>query len=61
VRFVTMDDPRTERQRILNNHSGWFTSVRCLRDDTTGEWPCRDVELSTERARQEPQETTFPP
>ena len=61
VRFVTIDDPRTERQRILNNYSGWFRSVRCLRDDTTGEWPCRRVELNTEPARRDPQETSFPP
>ena len=61
VRFVTIDDPRTERQRILNNFSGWFRSVRCVRDDDTGKWPCRDVALKTEKARPEPQQTTFPP
>jgi pro-apoptotic serine protease NMA111 len=60
VRFVTIDDPGTERQRILNNFSGWFPSVRCHRDDTTGEWPCRDVALNTEVAKPEPQETSFP-
>jgi S1-C subfamily serine protease len=61
VRFITLDDPRSERQRILNNHSEWFRSVRCRRDDGSGDWPCRDVALSTETARPEPQETTFPP
>jgi len=61
VRFVTIDDPRTERQRILNNFSGWFRSVRCKRDDSDGNWPCRNVELSTVRAELEPQQTTFPP
>jgi S1-C subfamily serine protease len=61
VRFVTLDDPRTERQRILNNYSDWFRSVRCVRDDSSGEWPCRDVALNEEKARPEPRETTFPP
>ena len=61
VRFVTIDDPGTERQRILNNFSDWYPSVRCRRDDDTGEWPCRDLALSTEVARPDPQETTFPP
>jgi S1-C subfamily serine protease len=61
VRFVTIDDPRTERQRILNNHSDWFRSVRCRRDDSIGDWPCRDVVLNSETARPDPQETTFPP
>jgi len=61
VRFLTLEDPRTERQRILNNFSGWYRGVRCARDDATGEWPCRDLALSTEKARLEPQETTFPP
>jgi S1-C subfamily serine protease len=61
VRFLTLEDPRTERQRILNNFSGWYRAVRCARDDTTGEWPCRDLALSTAKATIEPQETTFPP
>jgi S1-C subfamily serine protease len=61
VRFVTIDDPHTERQRILNNHSHWFRSVRCRRDDASGDWPCRHIALNQEVARPEPQETTFPP
>jgi S1-C subfamily serine protease len=61
VRFVTIDDPRTERQRILNNYSAWFRSSRCYRDDSTGEWPCREVALDSTEARPDPQETSFPP
>lgn len=61
VRFVTLDDPRTERQRILNNYSGWFRSVRCRRDDSSGEWPCSSLALNTDKTRPEPRETTFPP
>ncbi|MGD8339960.1 MAG: PDZ domain-containing protein [Gammaproteobacteria bacterium] len=61
VRFVTIDDPGTERQRILNNYSDWYRSVRCHRDDSNGDWPCRDVALNTRVARPDPQETSFPP
>jgi S1-C subfamily serine protease len=61
VRFVTLDEPGTERQRILNNFSDWYPSVRCRRDDSSGEWPCRDVVLNTGVARPDPQETSFPP
>jgi S1-C subfamily serine protease len=61
VRFLTLEDPRTERQRILNNFSGWYRAVRCARNDATGEWPCRELALSMEKAQPEPQETTFPP
>lgn len=61
VRFVTIDDPGTERQRILNNYSDWYRSVRCRRDDSNGDWPCRDVPLNSEVARPDAQETSFPP
>jgi S1-C subfamily serine protease len=61
VRFLTLEDPRTERQRIVNNFSGWYRAVRCARDDATGEWPCRELALNTDKAELEPQETTFPP
>jgi S1-C subfamily serine protease len=60
VRFVTIDDPGTERQRILNNYSDWYRSVRCRRDDSNGDWPCREVALNSEVARPAPQETSFP-
>jgi S1-C subfamily serine protease len=61
VRFVTLDDPRTERQRIINNFSDWYPSARCYRDDELGEWPCRALALNHEKAVPEPQQTTFPP
>ncbi|MDX1562904.1 MAG: trypsin-like peptidase domain-containing protein, partial [Gammaproteobacteria bacterium] len=61
VRYVTIDDPNNERQRIFNNYSAWFRSVRCARDDATGEWPCRELTLNRTVADRAPQETTFPP
>jgi S1-C subfamily serine protease len=60
VRFVTFDEPQSERQRIITNARAWFPSARCRRDDVTGEWPCKELAESPRVAALEPQETTFP-
>lgn len=59
VRFVTFDDPGSEKQRIITNDRDWFRSVRCRRDDTTGEWPCEALAESPHAPPTVPQETTF--
>ena len=60
VRFVTFDDPSSEKQRLITNDRDWFPAMRCRRDDTTGEWPCRDLPPPPAVADLEPQQTTFP-
>ena len=40
VRFVTFDEPQTERQRLVTNDRSWFPAQRCHRDDQRGIWPC---------------------
>ncbi|HVY67233.1 MAG TPA: trypsin-like peptidase domain-containing protein [Gammaproteobacteria bacterium] len=40
VRFVTFDEPQSERQRIVRNDRSWFPARRCHRDDSQGIWPC---------------------
>ena len=60
VRFVTIDDPQSEKQRIITNHRSWFRSVRCRRNDETGAWPCVQLAEATGVAELEPQRTTFP-
>ncbi len=40
VRFVTFDEPQTERQRLVTNDRSWFPAQRCHRDDQRGVWPC---------------------
>ena len=60
VRFLTFDDPRTERQRIITNNRSWFPALRCRRDDGTGLWPCRELPAAPARAEPHVQETTFP-
>jgi S1-C subfamily serine protease len=61
VRFVTFDDPQSERQRIINNDRSWFPAVRCHRDDALGVWPCQDLAEGPPREPLVPREgTTFP-
>ena len=59
VRFVTLEDPQSERQRVIINDRDWFRSVRCSRDDSTGLWPCNDLELTAAEASSAPRQTTF--
>ena len=62
VRFVTFDDPQSERQRIFTNDRSWFPATRCRRDDTAGLWPCQDLAASPPAQPFKPHAgTTFPP
>src|SRR5690606_8888984 len=60
VRFLTFDDPQSEKQRIIVNQRSWFPAMRCHRDDATGIWPCRDLAPPPPRPTLAVQETTFP-
>jgi pro-apoptotic serine protease NMA111 len=61
VRFVSFDEPQSERQRIINNDRSWFPAQRCRRDDALGEWPCKDLAAGPPKEPQPPSEgTTFP-
>ena len=61
VRFVTFDEPETERQRLVTNDRSWFPAQRCRRDDSLGVWPCQDLAASPPSEPIEASEgTTFP-
>ena len=61
VRFVTFDEPQTERQRLITNDRSWFPAQRCARDDQQGLWPCRALDPAPPRQPAVPSEgTTFP-
>jgi S1-C subfamily serine protease len=61
VRFVTFDEPTTERQRLITNDRSWFPAQRCHRDDKQGVWPCQALAPSPPREPLSPSEgTTFP-
>jgi S1-C subfamily serine protease len=61
VRFVTFDEPQTERQRLVTNDRSWFPAQRCRRDDKEGVWPCQALAPSPPPQPAKPSEgTTFP-
>src|SRR5688572_30286582 len=61
VRFVTFDEPTTERQRLITNDRRWYPAQRCHRDDKLGVWPCQALAPSPPREPATPSEgTTFP-
>ena len=61
VRFVTFDDPQSEKQNLIVNDRSWFPAERCHRDDQVGVWPCKELAASPPREAQPPQGgTTFP-
>ncbi len=43
VRFVQIDSPRVERQRIVSNIENWFPSRFCMRDSLSELWPCENI------------------
>jgi pro-apoptotic serine protease NMA111 len=61
VRFVTFDEPTTERQRLITNDRSWFPAQRCRRDDALGVWPCQELAAGPPSEPVEASEgTTFP-
>lgn len=40
VRFITLDEPVSNKVRVVRMDRRWFPAVRCRRDDRLGEWPC---------------------
>ncbi len=41
VRYVNMENPQNSVVRLLDMDRVWFPARRCVRDDSTGSWPCR--------------------
>jgi len=41
LRYVDMENPQNSVVRLLEMDRVWFPARRCVRDDTTGLWPCR--------------------
>ncbi len=61
VRFITFDEPTTERQRLITSDRSWYPAQRCHRDDQRGIWPCEALAPSPPREPSTPSEgTTFP-
>jgi len=43
LRYVTIDDPKNSTVRPFEMDRVWFPVRRCMRNDETGVWPCRDL------------------
>lgn len=43
IRYVTMEDPQNSVVRLLEMDRVWFPAKRCVRNDATGLWPCRNL------------------
>jgi pro-apoptotic serine protease NMA111 len=59
VRYFSFDSPTVEELHVMRMDRSWFPSQHCVRDDTVGLWPCRDLAPGPEGAEVEPQSTTF--
>ena len=43
MRYVTIENPQTSIVRPFEMDRVWFPVRRCVRDDESGVWPCRDL------------------
>ena len=43
VRFVNMENPQNSVVRLLEMDRIWFPAKRCVREDSIGSWPCREL------------------
>jgi len=44
VRFFSFDEPSASKLRLVRMDRRWFPAQRCLRDDSSGSWPCRELD-----------------
>jgi len=56
LRFYTFEDPVTSNLAVMTMDRRWFPVERCVRDDSTGLWPC--TSLANGGAAEPPSPTT---
>lgn len=61
VRFFDLRAPRREQVAVLTVDRRWFPMQRCVRDDTTGRWPCTASPAPPPTPAPVPRTTSFPP
>jgi S1-C subfamily serine protease len=54
VRLFPLEDPQSSVLRIVRMDRRWFPTARCVRDDSSGLWPCRELAAGPEPVGQEP-------
>ncbi|MDX1480494.1 MAG: trypsin-like peptidase domain-containing protein [Woeseiaceae bacterium] len=60
LRFFTIEDPRNSIVRSVRMDRTWFPARRCVRDDDSGSWPCRELADGPAAAPPEVGSTRFP-
>jgi S1-C subfamily serine protease len=58
-RYNTIEDPRNSIVRSVEMDRTWFPARHCWRDDSTGVWPCEDLESGPEPSAPESGSTQF--
>ena len=58
-RYTTMEDPRNSIIRSVEMDRTWFPARHCQRDDSTGVWPCEDLEAGPAPTPPQPGSTQF--
>jgi len=59
IRFFTMEDPNADVVDIIRIDRRWFSPQRCVRDDSSGDWPCRLLEPGPAAEPIEPASVNF--
>lgn len=58
-RFNTIEDPRNSIVRSVQMDRTWFPGRHCVRNDTTGVWPCTALAAGPEASPRKPGSTSF--
>ena len=59
VRYFTIDNPQGAALSVMRMDRRWFPTMRCVRDDGIGEWPCRDLNVGPPAPAPEPATARF--
>jgi S1-C subfamily serine protease len=59
VRYFTIDNPQGGAVKVMRMDRRWFPTMRCLRDDVAGEWPCRDLAAGPPAPPPQPASASF--
>ncbi len=59
VRYFTLEESRTPQLTTLRVDRAWFPARHCVRDDTTGIWPCTAIAAGPDAAPPGPRTTRF--